>query len=412
MLEKVKYKSNELYFDDVKVSSIVEKFGSPLYIYSKNRIIENYESYDSNFKKNNIINYCIHYAIKANENLSILKLLGSMGAGADTVSGNEVKKSLLAGIPPDKIVFSGVSKSRGELEFAIRSKIGQINIESYEEFLNIREIVKEINMDTNIAVRVNPDIDADTHMKITTGKRENKFGVPFEIAEKIYNEAKPNDLLNFKGVSVHIGSQILNINKFEEVLKFLSEVYKKYSWQSVDLGGGLGIEYETNQKTPSKEEFVALIRKYFGDYKGKIMIEPGRSIVGDAGIFVCKVICTKETDTKNFIMVDGGFNGLIRPAMYDAYHHPLLSRLSGEKKVYDIVGSICESGDIFNRDIELDVPDKSSCIAFLSAGAYGRSMASNYNLHDIVGEVWVEEGQVEQIRKSISFEDLLKFEEV
>jgi diaminopimelate decarboxylase len=412
MLEKIEYKDNILYFDGIDVNYIAGIYGTPLYIYSKNRIIENYESYVNGFKKNEISNYCIHYAIKANDNLSIIKLLIGLGSGIDTVSGNEIKKSILAGVSLDKIVFSGVSKSDGELEYAISSKIGQINIESYEEFLSIKRIARKLNVIANISVRINPDIDAETHEKITTGKKENKFGVRLDIAEKIYKEC--DNFCNFKGLSVHIGSQILKIEKFEEVLKYLINIYNRYpQWTTLDLGGGLGIEYKTDQKAPSKDDFISLIKKYFGDYKGKIMVEPGRSIVGDAGIFLTKVIYTKETGTKNFIMVDGGMNSLLRPALYDAYHHPLLANIvSDEKKIYDIVGSICESGDVFVKDMEFSVPGGENYIAFLSAGAYGRSMSSNYTLHDIVGEVWIEDGKVKQIRKAITFEDLLGFENI
>jgi diaminopimelate decarboxylase len=412
MLEKIKYIDNTLYFDEVKVSDIAKLYPTPLYVYSKSRIIENYKLYDLNFKKNNINNYCIHYAIKANENFNILKLLIQLGAGVDTVSGNEIKKSLLAGVSPDKIVFSGVSKSEEEIEYAIKNRIGQINIESHEEFLNIKKKATQMKIVANISVRVNPDIDAETHEKITTGKKENKFGVKLQVAEKIYKET--NEFLNFKGLSVHIGSQILKIEKFKESLKYLKEIYTKYpQWTTVDFGGGLGIEYQLDQKAPSKDDFIKLIKEYFFDYEGKIMIEPGRSIVGDSGIFLTKVIYTKETDTKNFIMLDGGMNSLIRPALYDAYHHPLLANItSNEMKKYDIVGNICESGDIFCKDIVFNVPSGENYIVFLSSGAYGRSMASNYNLHDIVGEVWINEGKIEQIRKAITFEDLLKFEEI
>jgi diaminopimelate decarboxylase len=413
MLSKLRYEKNELFFDNVKVSDIAKNYGSPIYVYSKDRIVENYKSYDENFRKY-FKNYQIHYAIKANENLTILKLLASMGAGTDTVSGNEIKKSIIAGISPSKIVFSGVSKSDGELIYAIKQGVGQINIESYEEFLSIKKLADDLKIIANISVRVNPNIDAHTHKKVTTGKNENKFGVPLETAEKIYEEATKVKYLNFKGLSVHVGSQILDSSVFELVFEYLKEIYDKYpQWTSIDLGGGLGIEYKEEHKTPSKEEYINMIKKYFGKYEGKIMIEPGRSIVGDAGILLTQVMYTKRGKTKDFIMVNAGMNVLIRPALYDSYHHPLLTTINGsEKKIYDIVGPICESGDVFVTDIEFPVPHDENYIVFLSAGAYGRSMSSNYNLHDLVREVWIENGQVKEIRKPITFEDLLKFEKM
>ncbi|MDR3290135.1 MAG: diaminopimelate decarboxylase [Rickettsiales bacterium] len=413
MLSKIKYENNELYFDNVKVSNIAKEYGTPLYIYSKDRLIENYREYDDNFKKA-FDDYQIHYAIKANDNLSILKLLAELGSGADTVSGNEVKKSIIAGFPANKIVFSGVSKSERELEYAIKQGVGQINIESYEEFLTIKRVVENIKIVANISVRVNPNIDAHTHEKITTGKKENKFGVPVEIAEKISAESKNEKFLNFKGISVHVGSQILEPSVFELVGEFLREIYAKHSeWTTLDLGGGLGIEYREEHKTPSKADYTNIVKKHLGDLKVKIMIEPGRSIVGDAGILLSKIEYTKQGEIKNFIMVDAGFNILIRPAMYDSYHHPLLVKnTSTEKKKYDIVGPICESGDIMVKDIEFPVPQGENYIVFLSAGAYGRSMSSNYNLHDLPREIWIDKGKIKEIRKAISFEDLIVFEKI
>ena len=336
-----------------------------------------------------------------------------LGSGADVVSGNEIQKAMLAGIKPEKIVYSGVGKSDEELRYAIENEIGQINMESKEEFYNIQKITKELNKTANISIRINPNIDAGTHEKITTGKKENKFGISLEIAEKIIEKAKKDKLLNFKGLSVHIGSQILDVDKFELIFKYLAEIYKKYpEFKTIDLGGGLGIQYRINDKKPSCKDFMELICKYFGNINVKIIIEPGRSIIGDAGIFLTKVLYVKETEIKKFIIVDGGMNNLIRPAMYDAYHHPMLVNIeSQDKEIYDIVGPICETSDTFVKNVELNKVKKANYIAFLSAGAYGRSMASNYNLHDIAGELLIENDKIRQIRKEISFKNLLKFEE-
>ena len=413
MLEKLEYKNNQLFFDNINLNDIAKNFKTPVYIYSKDKIVENYNLYNDNFKNLNIKDYLICYAVKANENLSILKILAELGSGADTVSAGEIEKAMLAGIKPEKIVYSGVGKSDEELEYSIAHEIGQINIESKEEFYNIQKIAKKLNKTVNISIRINPNIDAGTHEKITTGKKENKFGISLEIAEKIIEEAKKDNLMNFKGLSVHIGSQILDVNKFELTFKYLLDIYKKHpEFKTIDLGGGLGIQYTTEDKTPSHEAFATLIKKYFGNLNIKIIIEPGRSIIGDAGIFLTKVLYIKETETKKFVIVDGGMNNLIRPAMYDAYHHPLLVNIeSQEKETYDLVGPICESSDTFAKNIQLNKVKKDNYIAFLSAGAYGRSMSSNYNLHNLAGELLIENNKVKQIRKEISFKDLLKFEE-
>ncbi len=219
--------------------------------------------------------------------------------------------------------------------------------------------------------------------------------------------------MNFKGLSVHIGSQILDVNKFDLTFKYLSDIYKKYpEFKTIDLGGGLGIQYTTDDKTPAYSDFVKLIKKYFGNLDIKIIVEPGRSIMGDAGILLTKVIYVKETETKKFVIVDGGMNNLIRPAMYGAYHHPLLVNIeSQEKETYDLVGPICESSDVFAKNIQLNKIKKDNYIVFLSAGAYGRSMSNSYNLHSLAGELLIENGKIIQIRKEINFKDLLKFEE-
>ncbi len=414
MLEKIEYRNNELYFDNININELAKKVKTPIYIYSQDRIVENFKEYENNFKKYGIENHLLCYAVKANENMTILKLLIGMGAGADAVSANEIRKAVLAGVTYDKVVYSGVGKSDEELLYAVENEIGQINIESKEEFYNIRSIAKSLNKVANISVRLNPDIDPETHEKITTGKEENKFGVDIKVVKEIIEEAKNDENLNFKGLSVHIGSQILNINNFEKTFKVLSKIYEKNpQFTTIDFGGGVGIQYRENEKAVSREEFVKLIKKYFSNFKGKIMMEPGRSIVGDAGIFLTKIMYMKKTEVRNFIIIDGGMNNLIRPALYDAYHHPLETEIqSQEFEEYDIVGPICESSDVFVKNIKLNKTNKNNYIVFLSSGAYGRSMAGSYTLHDIAGELLIKNGKVERIRKEITFEDLLQFENV
>ena len=330
MFDKLEYKNNILYYDNVNLLEIAKEHKTPLYIYSKGKIEDNYIKYKNAFDKNNIKNYQISYAMKANSNLSILKLLNSFESGVDTVSVGEIKKALFAGFSADKIVFSGVGKTKDELIFAIQNRIGQINIESYEEYLMICDIAKELDIQANISVRINPNIDAHTHDKITTGKKENKFGVNIEVAKKIFSEIKNNKelskLLNFNGFSVHIGSQILDLTIFEEMFKFLKNIYDEYKneLQTIDFGGGVGIKYNENDEIINLNDYVELISKYFGDFNGKIIVEPGRSIIGDAGLFLTSITRIKHTDNNNFVIVDGGMNNLIRPAMYDAFHYPMV----------------------------------------------------------------------------------------
>ena len=382
------YKGGVLLFNGCALTDIIKYRKTPLYIYSTSKIVENYKKYDDNFRKY-IKNYQICYAVKANFNLQILKILKKLGSGFDVVSIGEIKQVLRTGVNAGKIVFSGVGKTKEELKYAIKKGIGQINIESYEEFLDIFEITNKIHKIANIAIRINPNIDAHTHEKITTGKEENKFGVNLQVAKKIIEEAKKFEYVKIKGLSFHIGSQITDLKPFEELFNFIKD-NNLQDFETLDLGGGIGIQYVDNDKTICIEEYVKLIKQYFGDSKVKIIVEPGRSIVGDAGIFVCKIVRIKRTDKKNFIILDGGMNNLIRQAMYGAFHKPYLLKIeSDEMEKYDIVGPICESSDVFCKNIELNKTTKNDYIAFSCAGAYGRSMASEYNLHKIAKEIFI-----------------------
>lgn len=420
MFDNLEYINNTLHYDGIDITTISKNFNTPVYIYSKSKIIENYSKYKNAFQRNNINNFQIAYALKANNNINILRILKNLGSSIDTVSVGEIKKALLAGFEPKKIIFSGVGKTSEELLFAIKNKIGQINIESYEEFLMICEIVKDNNIKTNISVRINPNIDAGTHEKITTGRKENKFGIEFQVAKTIMSEVLNNNeisnFITFNGFSAHIGSQILDISCFEELFKYLQKIYLEFgdNLKTIDFGGGIGIKYNENDITININDYVGMIKKYFNFFNGTIIIEPGRSIIGDAGIFLTKIIRIKKTDGNNFIIVDGGMNNLIRPAMYNAFHYPMVVRNSNNNKVkYHIVGPICESSDVFAKNFEMNKLDDNvdNYITFLCAGAYGYSMASNYNLHNIAGELLIEDEKIKVIRKEISFEDLLKFED-
>lgn len=388
LVDGLKYVWRVLCFNCCDLSSILEAQKTPLYVYSKSKIIENYNKYKDNFDKY-VKNYQVCYAVKANFNFKILKMLKKLGSGFDVVSLGEIKQVLKAGVKVSKIVFSGVGKTEEELEYAIKKGIGQINIESYEEFLDIVEIANKIHKIANIAIRINPNIDAHTHEKITTGKEENKFGVNLQIAKKIIEEAKKFEYVKIKGLSFHIGSQITDLKPFEELFNFIKD-NNLQDFETLDLGGGIGIQYADNDKTICIEDYTKLIKQYFGDSGCKIIVEPGRSIVADAGIFICKIVRIKRTENKNFIILDGGMNNLIRPAMYGAFHKPFVVKIESDKtEKYDIVGPICESSDVFCENIELNEATKNNYIAFACAGAYGRSMASEYNLHKIAKEIFI-----------------------
>ena len=273
MFKKIEYKNDILYYDNVNVLDIAKQYDTPIYVYSKKQIVENYNTYKTAFERNNVENYQISYAVKANDNLTILKILQQLGSGVDVVSVGEIKKALLAGFEPNKIVFSGVGKTEEELLFAIQHHIGQINIESYEEFEMISKIAIEQGILANISVRINPNIDAHTHSKITTGKKDNKFGVSVEVGEKIFGEVEGDNeikkYIHFNGFSVHIGSQILDISVFEKLFIFMQKLYQKYNntFSTIDFGGGIGIKYVDTDKTININEYVKLIKQYFQGFK-------------------------------------------------------------------------------------------------------------------------------------------------
>ena len=407
---------SSLFYEKVSLPNIADNYKTPIYVYSKNKIIENCQHFTNAFIKKNIKNFQMCYAMKACNNSTILKIIKSCNYGVDTVSIEEIQKALFLGFKPSNIVFSGVGKTQNDLEFSIKNKIGQINIESIEELNEIIDITNKLKITANIGIRINPDIKASTNKKISTGSKTNKFGINIEDLEKALELVKNNKNISLLGLSIHIGSQITDLNDFDKAFKFIANIYKQHpEFKTIDLGGGLGINYKLKTNFPKKEDYVKLIAKYFSDFSGKIIIEMGRSIIGDAGIFLTKIVRTKQTKTKNFIIVDGGMNNLIRPAMYNAWHEPLLINKTNEKnsKKYDIVGPICESSDVFNKDVAITGFDetKTNYIAFLCAGAYGHSMASNYNLHNIAGELLVDGKKVKEISKPIDWKIIYKISE-
>lgn len=404
------YKSTTLCANDIEITDLVKEYESPLYVYSQKTIEDNYLEFKNAFKSNS---HLICYAVKANSNLAILNILASLGSGFDVVSIGELKRVLKAGGDSAKCVFSGVGKTKEEIIFALEQKIHCFNIESEQELKLIANIAKDMNLVAPISIRVNPNVDAKTHPAISTGLAKNKFGIDILKVVDLYKIANNDKYLDIQGVDCHIGSQITNKQPFLDALDKVLDLVSKLSKENIaikhlDLGGGVGIDYQDNQ-TINIADYIADIE---AKTKLKIILEPGRAIVGNAGIFVTKVEFIKQNTTKNFAIVDGAMNDLLRPSLYDAYHRVLPVKLkdSGINGNWDIVGPICETGDYFakNRNLTLETDD---LLAIMDAGAYGFTMASNYNTRPMVAEVLVLNSKSKLIRKRQTIEELFSLED-
>jgi len=406
------FKGGELYAEDIPVKSLAERFGTPLYIYSQKTIERHVMAYKEAFKD---INHIVCYAVKANSNLSILRLLKRLGCGADVISGGELFRAIRAGISPKKIVYAGVGKTEEEIREAIKAGILMFNVESPEELKEINRIAGAIKKKAPVALRVNPDIDAKTHPYISTGLRKHKFGIPIEEALENYLIASRMENIEIKGIHKHIGSQITDVLPFRDALKNILSLVKELDSKGIriryiDMGGGLGISYK-DEEPPHPSELARAVKPLLKGMEATLIVEPGRSIIGNAGILVTKVLYHKKTREKNFIIVDAGMNDLIRPTLYGAYHEIVpLRRQKTERIVADIVGPICESGDFFAKDREIEAPPKGEYLAIMSAGAYGFSMSSNYNSRPRPAEVLVNGKKALLIRKRESYRDLLRHE--
>lgn len=384
------------------ISKIAAEVGTPFYLYSEQKLRDNFKSFADAVKPLKKATVC--FAVKSNFNPTILKILAGMGAGADIVSGGELELALQAGVPADKIVFSGVGKTRAELTAAIMAGIKQINAESESEIRLINEIAIGLNKTAAVGIRVNPDVDARTHEKITTGKKENKFGIDWNDARRLFLSAEQFKGLSLHGIEVHVGSQILELSPFREAFvktkKMLNDLKEHgVSIQTVDVGGGLGVAYKTDESAPSPADYIAVLQDVLGDFDGEFVFEPGRCISGDAGVLVASVVRVKQTGDKRFAVLDAGMSDLVRPAMYDAYHN--IEALKGGKasEHYDVVGPICESADIFGKDRMLPELNEGDLIAIETAGAYGAAMASNYNGRPLIAEVLTDNDRYAVIRR-------------
>ncbi len=413
-MEQFHYEQGELYVESVPVSKIIREVGSPAYIYSERAISDSYSAYQEAFKSHKSV---IAYAMKANGNLSILSLLGKKGAGADVVSGGELFRALKAGIPPGKIVFAGVGKTEQEMEEALSAGILMFNVESSMELDTLSRVASRMGVTANVALRVNPDVDPKTHPYISTGMKKSKFGVPVKEALSEYLRAAKLPGIRLAGIHQHIGSQLTQISpfrdSFDRMVAFsetLRENGIRISW--LDVGGGLGIRYN-DESVPTPGDISQEILSRIKDSSQGIILEPGRSIVGNAGILVTKVLYVKKTEVKTFYIGDAGMNDLIRPSLYGAFHDlwPLSVR-KGEAVKADLVGPVCETGDFLVQDRDLPPLEAGDLVSVMSAGAYGFAMASNYNARPRPPEVLVHGDRFEVIRPRESYEDLIRSEAV
>ena len=400
-----------LFAEDVSLETIANQFGTPTYIYSKNTLIQTFESFKKGLLKTN---HLVCFAVKANSNIAILNLFASLGAGFDIVSGGELERVLYAGGDPQKIVFSGVGKTASEIEAALKANILCFNVESQSELLRIEAVASKINIKAPISIRVNPDVDAKTHPYISTGLKDNKFGVDFNQALALYLEAKDLRHIEIKGIDCHIGSQITELKPFvdalDRVLSLVDQLKKNDIHLShVDIGGGIGICYQ-DESPPDFEIYTKEILSKIQSLDVKIIFEPGRALVGNAGVLLSKVEYLKQNDVKHFAIIDAAMNDLMRPTLYDAYHEIKIVREHDTKlQSFDVVGPVCESGDFIakNRSLKLKEND---LICIMSAGAYGMSMSSNYNSRGRAAEVMVDQDKIFEIRTREKSSDLFKLE--
>ncbi|MBN9885953.1 diaminopimelate decarboxylase [Salipiger abyssi] len=407
------YRDGQLYAEDVPVAEIAAAVGTPVYIYSTATLLRHFRLFDEALAWGP---HLVCYAMKAASNQAILKTLAEAGAGMDVVSGGEYARARAAGVPGERIVFSGVGKTREEIRTALEGGIRQFNIESEPEMRAISEIAASMGVEVPVTVRVNPDVDAKTHAKIATGKSENKFGIPIARARAVYAEAAALPGLKVVGIDVHIGSQLTELEPFAQAYRKVAELTQAlrgdgHEISRLDLGGGLGIPYtRSNEAPPLPVEYGRLIERELGHLGCEIEIEPGRLIAGNAGILVSRVVYLKEGEGRNFLILDAAMNDLIRPAMYEA-HHDIVPVVEPEAAVeqapYDIVGPVCETGDTFAKGRMMPAVGEGDLVAFRSAGAYGAVMSSEYNTRALIPEVLVKDDQFAVIRARPSFDEII-----
>ncbi|UCF72865.1 MAG: diaminopimelate decarboxylase [Deltaproteobacteria bacterium] len=406
------YKQDDLYCEDLSVAYIAEQIGTPFYLYSYSTIRRHFQVFNNAFKG---LDHLTCFSLKSNSNLAILRLLALEGGGADVVSGGELFRALRAGIAPDKIVYSGVGKTPSDMELALKSGILMFNVESDQELQALNGIAENSGSKAMIAIRINPDVELKTHPYIVTGFGESKFGIPIKDSLNTYALAKRLKNIEVKGISCHIGSQLTEIDPFVEALRKLRELYRKLKNMGLDikflnLGGGLGITYH-DEEPPHPLEYARALRETIGANKFTLILEPGRVIIGNAGILVTRVLYTKSAANKRFIIVDAGMNDLIRPTLYDSFHAVQPVKMAhSDMFTASLVGPICETGDFLAKDRKMPPFKPGDLVAIMSAGAYGFSMASNYNSRPRPAEVLVKGKLFSIIRARETYDDLINGE--
>ena len=411
------YKSGVLHAEDVNLKQLAEEVGTPFYCYSTATLVRHYNVLDAAFAGTD---YSICYAIKGNSNQAVIKTLANLGAGMDVVSEGELRRALAAGVSARKIVFSGVGKTAREMAMALREGIACFNVESEPELELLNEVAGRVGQRAAISIRVNPDVDAKTHSKITTGKSDNKFGITYLRASAVYARAAALPNVDVTGVDMHIGSQIVELAPFEKAFKLMAELVVQlksegHNIRHLDLGGGLGVPYRgTNDVPPHPDEYAAMVKRTLGHLGLKYVMEPGRLIVGNAGIMVTKVIYVKENEGKNFVIQDGAMNDLIRPTLYEAYHEILsVDEALNEKNFEaDVVGPVCETGDYLAKGRRLPKVGQGDLLAIMTAGAYGAVQSGTYNTRPLIPEVLVNGDKWALVRPRQSYEDLIGLDQL
>ncbi len=413
------YKNGTLHAEDVSLADIADQVGTPFYVYSAATLTRHFHLFHEALQG---LDHLICYSVKSNSNLAVLKLLGDLGAGMDVVSGGEYARARAAGVSGDRIVFSGVGKTREEMEVALKGGIRQFNIESEPEMLALSAVATDLGIPANVAIRINPDVDALTHAKISTGKRGDKFGIPIDRARAAYAATAAAPGLNVVGIDLHIGSQLTDLEPFRQAFTKIAGLTRDlradgHKITRLDLGGGLGIPYvQDNDRPPLPLEYGQVVRDTLGDLGCEIEIEPGRLISGNAGLMVAGVTYVKQgEDGQQFLILDAAMNDLVRPAMYEAHHDivPVAEPAVGADPVgYDIVGPVCETGDTFAKSRDLPPLQAGDLVAFRSAGAYGAVMASEYNTRPLIPEVMVRGDQYAVIRPRPTYEEMLSRDKI